>query len=1116
MRSFKKIVITIFFLCFSQASAGTAQGEIKIDVLSGARADTAETAFQIPDYLNGFLRPVSGAKIDYHSSHPDADKALLVRAKKEAGLISWESDTLKDSPGDYYNLIWLAGIEKSGWRGGESHEFTLSINGEAWFIFKNLKDSSALRWTVAGRNGAELSFTSAMADRFGDLFGYMTLKLSEKDFKAGTPLLLEVRGQDAGSPDWYMTFEYSFNFRPRLRLEPALLRTGAAPSQMIRLSLDNLLPLRSIEITAPDGKIIREPLKVGGNIFFIPVEAVSAESFMPVAFSAERSLVAKESVKLEPTVRREIHLLSYSHNDIGYTDLQPEVEKKQLSNLREALDLIRKTKDYPEGAKFKWNMEVIWALESFMMSEPEERKREAVEAAKSGQLGLNALYANVLTGLASGVEMTHFTGYARKFSDQYSIPITTACVSDIPGFTWGTVAALGGSGVKYFSIAPNNGDRVGHIYDLGDKPFYWSSQSGEEKILTWVAGASYSSFHEGDVTRLGEEKILKLVRRLDESRYPYEIVQLPYTIGGDNGPPDPNLPDFVRRWNEKYYSPRLIISTHPEMFKAFEEKYGPSLPVLKGDFTPYWEDGAFSSAGETMMKREAADRLIQGEVLWSILSADKFPSAEYDEAWRQVTMFDEHTWGAHNSVTDPDSSFVKEQWAIKMRFAGMADSLSRALLARGAGGEDDGSVEVFNTNSWSRSDLVIVSKSQSRIGDRITDGNGRAVPSQRLTTGELAFVAQNVPPFGSKRYLISKGKGAGKGDAKFYGTSMENGLLSLTINGTTGAIDEFILKKDGLRLASGNGSGGLNRYWYVPGKNGDSALTLSNVTVKVRERGPLVVSFAVEGEAPGCRNFSSEIRLTSGINRIDIINRLDKLAVRTKESVHFGFPFSVPGGQMRYDVGWGIVRPEIDQLPGSCKNFFSIQSFLDLSGPDFGVTWASPDAALIEIGGINAEKPWMKRIEPSQTFYSYLMNNYWHTNYKADQEGPVTVRYSVRPHAKFRPEEAARFGREQREPLLVLPGRGGRGENGSLFTLSPGGVLVASCRPAGEGWHILLYNASDLYERVTISWNKSASVKLHQSDAFGKVGEPVGGEIGIPAYGLRYLTAIKEPEKETR
>jgi hypothetical protein len=80
----------------------------------------------------------------------------------------------------------------------------------------------------------------------------------------------------------------------------------------------------------------------------------------------------------------------------------------------------------------------------------------------------------------------------------------------------------------------------------------------------------------------------------------------------------------------------------------------------------------------------------------------------------------------------------------------------------------------------------------------------------------------------------------------------------------------------------------------------------------------------------------------------------------------------------------------------------------------------------VEIGEITAEQPWMKSIKTSSSIYSYVMNNYWNTNYKADQEGPVTFSYSIRPHTAFDATEAAKFGVEARhgpaqDPLGAVP-----------------------------------------------------------------------------------------------
>lgn len=52
-----------------------------------------------------------------------------------------------------------------------------------------------------------------------------------------------------------------------------------------------------------------------------------------------------------------------------------------------------------------------------------------------------------------------------------------------------------------------------------------------------------------------------------------------------------------------------------EVFKIFEKRYNAQIPQVKGDWTPYWEDDAASTAREIRMSRAASERLTQAEAL---------------------------------------------------------------------------------------------------------------------------------------------------------------------------------------------------------------------------------------------------------------------------------------------------------------------------------------------------------------------------------------------------------------------------------------------------------------------------------------------------------------------
>ncbi|HXQ97458.1 MAG TPA: glycoside hydrolase family 38 C-terminal domain-containing protein [Candidatus Limnocylindrales bacterium] len=1108
-----EILCAVLFFSLSTPAQAPSTQDIVVQVTGPAEGAAPANG---TGFINGWAASVEGQTILYHSAVPGTTNALIVRAQRIAHSITWKTDPLSSSgPGDSYHLLWLAGLDFSGWSEDKvEHTFDFFINRKHWFTFKNLKGATARKWAIPGDDGAELSFNATTADKFGDLFGYMHLDLPKKDFPAGAPLTLSVVGHDDDSADWYMTFEYAFQFTPRARVDPAEMRDGSVSAQVLRLSLDNLTENRSVLIRMGDRELVRGPLNVGGNIFRIPIPAVKTTQKMKMLFSLNGAAPGSFTFDVAPVTPRTIYLVPYSHNDIGYTDYQPNVERKQWSNLEQGLRLASETRAYPAEDRFKWNLETVWALESYLRQASEAQRKAVFDAIENGELGVSALYANMLTGLANATEMSHFLDYSRTLKTKYNITVHTAVTSDVPGFTWGIVPTLAQSGVKYFAVGPNTGDRIGYTLETwGDKPFYWASQSGEEKILIWIAGAGYSSFHEGSLSNLGDEKIMALARQLQKKNYPYEMVYLPYTTG-DNGPPDPKLAATVKDWNERYVTPRLVIATHDQMFQEFEKRYGASLPVLRGDFTPYWEDGAASTAAELALARRAVDRLTQGEALWSLLAPRNFPRNDYESAWRDISFWDEHTWGADKSVSDPDLPIVKQEWEFKRKFAVDAAQSAEDLLARAAKPAAGTAAEriafdIYNLSSWPRTDIILLPAAQTVLGDRVTDGQGRPVPSQRLTTGELAAFVGPVPPLSAKRLFVGKGTAFQQGGTTATANGLENGDIDLEVSPQSGAINSLRLKNKNISLVDDHAAAGWGEYIYVPGTDPAKAQRLSHVRVRVKENGPLVVSLLIEGDAPGAKSYSSEIRLVAGLDRVDMVTKFDKLQVREKESVHIAFPFRVPGGRMRYDVADAIVRPPEDQLAGACKNFFSVDSWADVSNTDYGVTLAVPDAPLIEMGAITAEQPWMKTIEPSPLLYSYALNNYWHTNYKADQEGPIELKYSIEPHGAFAPAAAARFGRERREPLVIVPAETSRTPVRSIFQISPAEIMVSSIRPIADGnaWLIYLYNPTDVPRPIVIQFDPGMKIVMRKSDAFGQASGASPTPITIPAYGSMYVRA---------
>ncbi len=858
-------------------------------------------------------------------------------------------------------------------------------------------------------------------------------------------------------------------------------------------------------------------LGYGSQSVEIPMPAITAAVTKTVEIEAAGQKVASLQVTVKPVRKYEIFLLPHSHVDIGYTALQADVEKKQNENLEIGLRLAEASATNPAGSRFKWNAEVLWPVDNYLRTSTPEKRDAFIAAVRSGKVGLDAFYGNILTGLCRPEELIRLMSYATRLSEICGVPVESAMISDVPGYTWSTVSAMAQAGVKYFSFAPNYFDRMGGtMKEWQNKPFWWRGPDGKQRVLCWCPSRGYALGH-----IIGEGEALArfmpdYLTELESTGYPYEISHLRWNVHGDNGSPDEKLADVVRNWNATHVYPRLTIATTAEAFRAFEARYGNQLPEYSGDYTPYWEDGAASSAVETAMNRATGERLVQAETLWTLRNPGPFPAKDFQEAWKNVLLYSEHTWGAHNSISEPDLAFVRDQWKVKRGFAVDADRKSRELLQKATGvlAQQTGALEVFNTSSWERTDLVTVVPELAGAGDRVLDDSGKAVASQRLSTGELVFLAKKVPAFGSRVYRVEAGKPTKSSSIKVEGLHLVHPEFTVTIDENTGAISSLVSKKR--ELVDKTAATALNDYFYLPGADVKKVQRNGKPKITVKESGPLVASLRIESEAPGCKRLVREVRVVEGLDRIEIINLIDKLPVRAKEGLHFGYGFSIPKGEVRMDVGLAQVRPEVDQIPAACKNWFSVQRWVDIANDDYGVTWCPVDAPLVELGGLTANligsqtdwRVWIQHLEPTQTLYSWVMNNHWHTNYRADQEGPTVFRFAIRPHGKFAAEEAAKFGVACSQPLIVTRAAGKLKETPRL-KLSSDKVLVSALKPSddGKGTIVRLFGASGKDQKVKLEWSKPAPTRIWLSDTSERAKTPASNIVEVPGWGVVTLRA---------
>lgn len=1121
MKNFGIILSTLFAVIFCSGHLSAKEYQIWRKVPSATIKATASSEF--PTSKTEFVVDGSGMENHLHQSNnlghmmwmsQVSEKPVQARPATKEGVV-WLLTEFEQVRKIDHLSIWNYDQDNHTNRGLQKVYLQYSSDGENWYTLKDGENDFFILPKAGGKKWEPESFG---LDLNGLAFKYfcITADLDEGNYYHDhSQATFELAKENRQNINYYGLSEIAFfeletvkeKQLPQIdslefEVFPAYRKTEDGPAREYQVQFNHPLYTGGSLELACNGKSFSQEIPASASGIFkftglFPAGYMDKQASATVHFTSKQGEIS-ETELVDPARKWNLYFLAHSHLDIGYTHVHGEVLALQIRNLKRAIDLIEASKDFPAGSKFKWNVETLWPVTEWMKQgiDPDyyEKFKKYV---RSGDIGLNGTIGSILTGICKQEELMHLCDDARAVEKETGVNIQTAMMSDVPGLAWGTVTGLAQNGIKYLSMAPNyvpflvtGGSRVGYVHrEWGDYPFYWESQSGADKVLYWASGKGYSFFHDwltGTLSASGLEPIWQYLDELQDKKFPYDISYLRYTVNGDNGPPDSQMAQVIRKWNETYEYPKFIIGTSNELFTEFEQKYSESIPSYKGDFTPYWEEGAASTAAELATNRENGDRLSQLEILWSMLKPETFPFETFKEAWRNVVLFSEHTWGASASYSDYQSENTKQLWNEKKEFALKADSLTKQLanFETTAFSKENSVIQVYNTCAWPRTNVVKI-KAGNKLEDYVLkDSNGETAELQRISEREWIFIAKGVPALSSKAYHLIRKKGKqtiSKNEFVIHETSVSNGLVSITINSRTGAIQSFKTDDDNHNYATENG---LNEYIYS-GAEMANAEGVDNLDSLIISTGPVATVARAYSKAPGCQSLVQEYTIYKGLERVDIENKLDKKEVYEAENVRFGFPFNIPNSETVIDLAFSKMRPEREQLDGSNKNFFCMNNGVSIEGQKRAVLLGSSNAPILEIGAIAGEEwrkdrkeflAWKMTAESSPILYSWVMNNSWHTNYKATQSGKVSFHYSLvplKPYADLAKKKAF----ELSQPLIACFSGNTLAVQTPFEIRGSDWVAVSVMRPAKDGTStfVRLINLSEKPVEIGIAGQDSSS-----------------------------------------
>lgn len=811
------------------------------------------------------------------------------------------------------------------------------------------------------------------------------------------------------------------------------------------------------------------------------------------------------------TTIRQVLVVPHAHHDVGYTDSPRLLLPLHTEAVREAIRLAADG-DPADPAAFRWTFEVARPVDAFLRGAAPGEIDDLRAAIVAGRLSISGGYLN--NAVLAGDE-----DLARSYAPvdrirRHGLPVRVEQHSDVNGLPWGTVPAMASAGLDTVVMALNP--------DHGRPPFeqpsafWWEGPDGST-VLAWLSLhyglAEMWGLLDDEIDRF-DRSLRPVIERLDaRTDYPFDFVLLHAT--DDNGWPTQAAARGVRAWNQRFGDiPMATATLDTAMARALEQARAAALPVWRGEWADWWAHGHGSTAYEVGVGRDARSRLRAAEAGLALarlvgarrndterrtawrrdpvrLRSEERLSEVVAAAWDDLLLFNEHTWGADESVSQPDSVFTRSHWNAKAALAFSAFDGARDLLGEALwrldglmpGADDGHGLVVFNPLP------------DARTGTVALDG----------PDGETLALAEDVPGFGlvrlpaptavpprvepgrvleTARYRIEVDAARG-GITRLLDVASDWELVDAAATAPLGAVivesvDPFV---DHPLLHVGRQA----FHPDTPGPGFRRVVATGPASPQV-EHGVGWSAIAWATPLPGGGTAQGRLTVHDATARVRLDIALDKPRNREPEGVYVAFPFAIDAPAFLLQTGGAVFEAEREQLPGTCRDWYSIQHALGIRGGGRGVLWSTAEAPLVQLGSIHTGR-WAAHLDaPRGHVFAWLMNNLYFTNFRAEQGGLVTFTFWIEPRGAGLDADDVRLAGEQvAVPLVGNPsGQAGGGSARLLEVDGPGVVASSLSLDADPGAVRLRLEAGAAgADLVEVRWRGPGELAGFRADGFG-------------------------------
>ena len=228
-------------------------------------------------------------------------------------------------------------------------------------------------------------------------------------------------------------------------------------SQLAQLDVDNTGKPQPVQLVYKIGKETlskKVDLPKGSSTLWLDFSAVKTPRDLRVE-AGRMGKGASVRARMRPHRKWHIHLVNHTHTDLGYVDLPHNLFREFHQYLLEVMALIRKTRDFPLAARFRWTNECGFHIQNFLRFASQSQVNELIPYLRKGIIDTSAIFLQ-MTDLPDADQIVRSMRFLRSFARRHGIRLRSAMACDINGLPWIYPAVLHDLGVQNLSMAINH------------------------------------------------------------------------------------------------------------------------------------------------------------------------------------------------------------------------------------------------------------------------------------------------------------------------------------------------------------------------------------------------------------------------------------------------------------------------------------------------------------------------------------------------------------------------------------------------------------------------------------------------------------------------------------